>query len=121
MRVLLVDDDRDLLFIMARLVRQEGHEVIMLDDARDALKLLETDMNFDVILCDTYMPKMDGFHFLEKVRELQLHIPFILMTLSLEADWDLDCHDHGADYCLSKSCTREELGRALNESQKAHH
>lgn len=66
-RVLVIDDEPALGAVVRRLLRGE-HKVVSFVDAREALKLLERDADFDVIMCDIMMPHMSGIQFYEQLR-----------------------------------------------------
>lgn len=113
MRLLLVDDNPDMRFLIARILKREGYEVIEAENGTDASDILLTDMAFTAILSDTQMPLMDGFDLLQQSKRLYPHIPFILMTGAPSADWHLRCIELGADYCLLKPQTKEDILSAL--------
>ncbi len=81
-RVLLVDDDRDLLTIASKFLDKEDptFEIVIASSAEKALELSKSEP-FDVIVCDHEMPQgMSGLEFLEVVRKRDLDIPFIVFT-----------------------------------------
>jgi len=65
-RVLVIDDE-PLLGRTLRLAFQEDHEVVVVTSGRDALELLASDAEFDLILCDLMMPDMNGMQVYERV------------------------------------------------------
>lgn len=68
-RVLLVDDDPQVLSSFSKLIELD-HDVVAVDGARAALDLVaEPGANFDVILCDMMMPDLDGVDFLDRLGE----------------------------------------------------
>ncbi len=67
-RVLLVDDSPFFRNMLAPLLGIAGYDVTSLESARDALKMCDDGVKFDVIISDIEMPDMDGFEFVEKVR-----------------------------------------------------
>jgi putative two-component system response regulator len=94
-RILVVDDDPDVLGATADLLDARGYSVSVSPDARDAeLRLREIAPN--VILTDINMPGMTGIQFLEKIREYDSQIPVILMTAFAELDIAIDAIKKGA-------------------------
>lgn len=83
MRVLAVDDDRDLREFYGALLRDEGHEVRLARDGVEALAQL--DWGPDLILLDLMMPVMDGYEFLRRLREHPLgeHVPVLVLSAAL--------------------------------------
>ena len=82
MKILLVDDDPDMLLITSMaLEKKGGHEVISLESAVEALKRADQDPP-DAIVTDYMMPDLDGLSFLEKLREnaQTSAIPVVFLT-----------------------------------------
>ena len=101
--LLVVDDDamnRDLL--LRRLERQ-GHKVLVAENGRRALELLES-VKVDLILLDILMPELDGLQTLERLKtsETQKHTPVIMLSALDEIDRVVRCIEVGADDYLSK-------------------
>ena len=67
MRLLIVDDDADLRQSLSLLVREAGYEVVAEADPEEALRRAIAE-EFDLILCDVKMPRMDGLAFLRRYR-----------------------------------------------------
>ncbi|MFH1740562.1 MAG: response regulator [bacterium] len=82
MKILLVDDDPDMLLITSMaLEKHGGHEVISLGSAVEALRCAERDLP-DAIVTDFMMDDLDGLSFLEKLREnaQTMGIPVVFLT-----------------------------------------
>ncbi len=67
MRLLIVDDDADLRQSLSLLLRESGYEVVAEGDPEEALRRALAE-EFDLILCDVRMPRMDGLSFLRRYR-----------------------------------------------------
>ncbi|MFF5997030.1 response regulator transcription factor [Lysinibacillus sp. KU-BSD001] len=78
MRVLVVDDDADILQLVSIHLTREGYQVERASDAQQALKLLE-EIEVDLAIVDVMMPGMSGFE-LTKILTKELEIPVILLT-----------------------------------------
>ena len=83
-RILVVDDEEDLVKLIANVLKKAGHEVVT---AFSAYEVLEKDYKFfDLILVDVMMPGMDGFELCKQIRH-QVDVPIIFLTAkSLEND-----------------------------------
>jgi CheY-like chemotaxis protein len=81
-RILVVDDSGTNLFLLQRLLEDEGYDVIALEDPQEALDYLTDQSGIDLILLDIMMPGIDGFKFLEKIsaNEQLKTIPVIMVT-----------------------------------------
>lgn len=78
---LIVDDSEDTIAMLEELLRLSGANVTSVTNGADALRIAQGN-EFDVILSDISMPEMDGFEFLEKLRQIEgrQHIPVIAIT-----------------------------------------
>lgn len=78
-RILIVDDDNSILFLMQKMLEKEGYVTFGAENAFDALKILENTA-IDLVLSDITMPKMDGLEFLKRLKQMKPHIPVVIMT-----------------------------------------
>src|SRR5438105_4749497 len=81
MKILSVDDKAENLYMLEALLRGHGHEVDSASNGIDALRLAERG-NYDIIISDILMPRMDGFQLcreLKKDHRLRC-VPFIFYT-----------------------------------------
>ena len=77
--VLIVDDEKDLLEIMAERLRTRGLNVSTTTSAFDALKMAETE-SYDAVVLDLMMPEMDGFKTLKALKRINPAMRIILLT-----------------------------------------
>lgn len=84
-RIMLVDDEPQVLKSLERILRRSDHEVEMYQDPRQALQRFHT-ATFDLVVSDYRMPGLDGVEFLKEVKRLQPDV----MRLILSAYGDLD-------------------------------
>lgn len=83
-RILVADDDEDLLVCTAILLREAGYEVVEAPDGEAAWEALETG-HFDLVLVDYEMPRLDGLSLIDRVRrfgEQGAQLPIVLTTLA---------------------------------------
>lgn len=84
-KILVVDDDRDLLKLVADGLSQEGYHVLTATDAREALRIAYRE-HPDLIVLDIMLPGMDGIETCRRLRELT-EVPIIMLTaMSREKD-----------------------------------
>jgi CheY-like chemotaxis protein len=110
-KVLIVDDDPDILVVSAVRLRKLGYEVSTARDTTEALDII-TKITPDLILLDLIMPKMRGDEFCKslKVDDRYKHIPIILFTASVgRANTPENLKAVGADDCLFKPFEGQEL------------
>jgi two-component system OmpR family response regulator len=79
-RVLVADDDPDLLDIVVTSLTESGADVVSATSGADLLEHLADDGPFDLIITDVAMPWMTGFQVAHSVREAGLDVPVIIMT-----------------------------------------
>lgn len=100
--ILIVDDDKQIL-TAARKVLSDKYKVIYVLRGEQALEYLES-QDCDIILLDIYMPEMDGFKVLEKVRKMEQcsSIPVIFLTADSDSETETRCFREGAVDFIAK-------------------
>jgi CheY-like chemotaxis protein len=83
--ILLVEDEAPARYALARILRNQGHEVMEAADGQEALTLLEQ-YNFDLVITDVAMPKVTGFALVAQMRVKWPEIPILLLTAYLSPD-----------------------------------
>jgi EAL domain-containing protein (putative c-di-GMP-specific phosphodiesterase class I)/CheY-like chemotaxis protein len=120
--VLVTDDDDAIRRLMARFLRDAGHEVVLAQDGAQALKLC-LERRIDLIVSDISMPNMDGVTLLRRVREYNEDIPFILLAGAPTADTAIDALRFHATEYLPKPVHAQQLldsvAHALNLNRLA--
>jgi len=85
-KILLVDDEINVLKALVRLLDTEPYEVVTALSGREALEVLKKDSSFDVIIADYKMPDMTGLELLKRVRALYPHIYRGMLSGYVESD-----------------------------------
>ncbi len=78
-KILVVEDEPQLNELFCKTLKRNGYETYSASDAKKALKILES-KTIDMIISDVMMPGMDGFEFIQQLREAQINIPIMLIT-----------------------------------------
>lgn len=117
-RVLLVDDDDELLRANERLLVRAGYIVEKARDGREALARLGTTP--DVIVSDITMPEIDGITLLKKTREVDLDLPVILITANPAIESAAEAVQYGAFRYLLKPVEGEKLTREVQRAVRLH-
>jgi PAS domain S-box-containing protein len=100
--ILYIDDEKDLLEICKYyLEKSEDLHVAIALSAAEAFKLIE-EHNFDAIISDYQMPRMDGIEFLKSLRSMGNDMPFILFTGRGREEVVIEALNSGADFYLQK-------------------
>ncbi|MYR06519.1 response regulator [Gordonia sp. SID5947] len=101
MRVLVVDDDVRAAETVRRVLASEGWSVVVATDGAEGL-WRATEEQFDVVVLDIMLPKLNGFRVVQEMRERQVWTP-VLMLSAKDGEYDqAEALDYGADDYLVK-------------------
>jgi CheY-like chemotaxis protein len=110
-KVLIVDDDMRNIFALSSVL--EEHEMIVLsaDNGRDAIRVLQTEPDVDIVLMDIMMPEMDGMETMREIRkDVRLkNLPIIAVTAKAMKGDREKCIEAGAWDYLSKPVDTEQM------------
>lgn len=108
MKLLLVEDERDLSRAIKEILVYSKYEV---DTAFDGLEALDyvAQYSYDLIIMDVMMPKMNGIESLKRIRAQNIDTPIIMLTAKSELDDKVEGLDSGADDYLTKPFQVKEL------------
>lgn len=107
MNLLIADDNPQITSILATYARKEGYQVTLAVDGFDVLNKVEKE-DFDMILLDVMMPKLDGFQVCRQIRETN-NIPIIMITAKGEDYERIMGLDIGADDYIVKPFSPGEV------------
>lgn len=111
MKILVVDDDRNVRDFVARGLEQAGHVVDCADNGRDGLFLATTDP-YDAIVLDRMLPAVDGLALLRTLRASKIDTPTLILSALGEVDDRVDGLGAGGDdYLVKPFAIRELLAR----------
>lgn len=111
-RLLAIDDESVILDAVKRVCQSEGWHVDTASDARDGLQKAQKNP-YELCLCDIMLPDMDGFEFLEKLRDLNIDMAVIMTTGFATVENAVKSLDKGAIDYLPKPFTVDEILSAL--------
>lgn len=107
MRILVIEDEPDLLRSLARALREEDYAVDTAADGEDAIYKAET-WDYDAILLDVMLPKMDGWEVLKQLRRTR-RTPVLMLTARDAVRDRVRGLDTGADDYLTKPFDLDEM------------
>ena len=117
-RILLVDDEADIIFTMKDILEEEGFKVDTFNDPTIALESYRSNL-YDLIILDIKMPKMDGFQLYSKLKEKDPQVKICFLTAS-EMFYEkfrktrlVFTKTIGEDYFIQKPINTEDLIRRL--------
>lgn len=106
--ILVVDDDDRLRDLLKRYLEKSNYVISLCHDGVEAQELLQ-DMQFDLIVLDVMMPRLDGVGLLKKMRANNNDTPVLLLTAKSETQDRIDGFESGADDYLAKPFEPKEL------------
>jgi len=116
--VLIIDDDKFLLRLMAKEIQKVGYNVISADQGKQAVEVL-SHQKVDLIVVDLMMPEMDGLVFLRWLRqEAGLNIPTLVQTAMVKRDTEQSVMEAGANALIFKPVKPPDLIAKIQEIEK---
>ena len=118
-RLLLIDDDPNLILLVRDYLEFRGYEVLTADNGKEALNLLTQNLP-DMIICDIMMPEMDGYALIENVPQDQRTswIPVLFLSARGQSQDRIKGLNLGADVYMVKPFEPEELVAQVESSLK---
>src|SRR5215475_212399 len=101
MNVLLAEDEVRMAQLLEQTLREEGHNVVMTHNGREALQI-GLSSSFDVILLDVMLPGLDGVSIARRLREARNQTPILMLTARDAPSDVITGLDSGADDYITK-------------------
>jgi len=120
-RLLLIDDDPNLILLVKDYLEFRGYEVITAENGREAIQILDLETpHIDMIICDVMMPEMDGYALVQHVRENPRTnwIPVLFLSAKGQSQDRVKGLNTGADVYMVKPFEPEELVAQVESSLK---
>lgn len=108
MRILVADDEPEMTMVLEALLKREHYSVDVVYNGQDALDYGLAE-NYDCIVLDIMMPKLDGIQALQTLRSKNISTPVLLLTAKSQVEDRVAGLDSGADDYLPKPFATEEL------------
>ena len=109
MRLLLAEDEEDLSRALVAVLKHNNYSVDAVYYGAEALDYIENSDNYDGVILDIMMPKMDGITVLKTIRSHGNSVPVLMLTAKAEIDDRVEGLDSGADDYLTKPFSMKEL------------
>ena len=119
--VLVVDDEKYIKDILARIIEREGFMVSTASDGTEAYEMLQK-ARYDYVISDINMPNMDGMELLKKIKEMNRSIRVLLITSKAGEYSPQEILREGADFFITKPFKNVEIARTLRalECKRQH-
>lgn len=122
-KVLVVDDEQSILTLLEYNLSQAGYDVVTAEDGKSAYKLIKKG-DFDFIILDIMLPKMDGMDVCRRVRQEKIDTPILMLTAKDDEYDKIIGLELGADDYMTKPFSPREviarlkaIGRRLKHGQ----
>ena len=119
-RILVVDDDKDLRFNLSNILKDEGYDVLAVEDGREALKAVQNNSP-NLALLDIRLPSMNGMEILEKLKRIDKDLIIIMLTAYAEVKDAVKAMKLGAFDYVTKPFDNEELILIIKNSLQAQY
>ena len=108
-KCLLVDDNKDVLIYLNRILLDTGINILTARSGPEAIDIIKNNNDIDVVLLDMQMPEMNGIEATREIRKIRKELPIIAQTAFIfENDKDIIL-EAGCDACLIKPIRKEHL------------
>jgi two-component system response regulator AtoC len=114
-RVLVVDDEKNITFVVGAMLEKAGYEAVVFNDSAAALEAIDSE-EFDVVVTDLHMPGPGGMEILDHCQKTNSALPVVLITAFGTVEAAVQALKHGAFDFITKPFDRDDL---LNVIQKA--
>ncbi|OON95818.1 MAG: two-component system response regulator [Candidatus Epulonipiscium fishelsonii] len=108
MRILICEDEKQLANILVAILQHSNYSVDVVNDGVSALEYIKSD-NYDGVVLDIMMPKLDGISVLKQVRASGNKIPIIILSAKSQLNDKIQGLDYGANDYLTKPFEAGEL------------
>lgn len=112
-KILIADDDQNLLKMLRRTLVYEGFDVVIASNGEEALDLIHTEQP-DLLVLDWMMPKMDGISVVDTLRSVDNTTPIMMLTARDAVEFRVQGLESGADDYLVKPFAPAELVARIN-------
>jgi len=112
-RVLVVDDDEELVELVRLIIGKMGHEVVSVTGGQKALDVLERDAKFSLVILDLKMPGVSGVDILRWMSDHDIDLATIIFTAYPESDLMDAALRYSHITVLKKPCDPDEIRRAV--------
>ncbi len=107
-RILLVEDDANLGFVISDQLKSEGYQVVLCTNGMDG-HMRFSEGEFHLCIFDVMMPKKDGFTLAREIRTMNQHIPILFLTAKAMTEDKIAGFNAGGDDYLTKPFSFDEL------------
>ncbi|PLX11468.1 MAG: hypothetical protein C0597_15080 [Marinilabiliales bacterium] len=102
-KILVVEDDDVSYILLNEILSSYSVQLYRAYDGVEAIEIIQkNNSNYDLILMDIRLPKLNGFHATQKIKEINPSIPIVAVTAYAHSQGIIDCYDSGCDDFIAK-------------------
>jgi DNA-binding NtrC family response regulator len=116
MRILIVDDEEVLRDVLDAVLRREGFDIIAAASGEEALSVLDSSEEVDLVILDVMLPGISGIDTLRAIRISNPYLPVIVITAFSSIDGAIDAMKQGAFHYIPKPFKNEEVVLTVNKA-----
>jgi two-component system response regulator PilR (NtrC family) len=116
MRILIVDDEEVLRDVLDAVLRREGFDIIAASSGEEALNVLDSSEEIDLVILDVMLPGISGIDTMRAIRISNPHLPVIIITAFSSIDGAIDAMKQGAFHYIPKPFKNEEVVLTVNKA-----
>ena len=117
-KILIVDDELDMLELLELIITDRtSYQVVTVSDPLKVPELLK-EGGFDLLISDLRMPQMDGMELLDRVRQIDAHLPYIILTAYGTIESAIEAMRKGALDYITKPFRQEQILLTVEKALK---
>ena len=103
-KILIVDDEPELVFFVVKRLEHEGYKVISVNDGAIALEKVKQNGDISLLITDLYMPGINGYTLTKNLKKDPKHnsMPIIMISTMSQEKFETDAYKAGVNYYLRK-------------------
>jgi len=106
--ILFIEDKDSICNIYAHVLKESGYSLKYATSGEKALELLNQ-YNFEIVVCDYYLPDTNGIKLLNKIKQIKENIYSVLFTSVSSGEIEIKALGNGVDDFIQKPCNKERL------------
>lgn len=120
LRVLVVDDEKEIRNLIQEILRDMGIVRVHLAENGEMAwqRLSRTELDYDLVISDWLMPRMDGLELLKKMRQSGLETPFMMLTVKVTGEAVASAVENGVTLYVAKPFTYGDFSRKVSSLAK---
>lgn len=113
-KILLVDDEEDILWIMKKIVKEAGHKLITATTAREGIEKFRKSKDLYMAMVDLRLGNENGLAFIRKAKKINNRVKFVMITAFGDANVRAKARQLGARHFLDKPLKVEKILDIIN-------